>query len=407
MITVFKNIDELLTLEGVSKKQGRGILENDLSILKNAAIVTNKNKISWIGESKKIPKQYKKAKEINLKGKTVLPGFIDCHTHLVHAGNRGHEFEMKFQGKSYQEIAESGGGIVHTVEKTRAISEKELLEISEERALNFLKQGVTTVEMKSGYGLNFKTEEKILKVINKIKNVRAVPTYLGPHAKPKEAESLGKYLESVINDLSKIKKLSKRADIFIEKNYFDIAQGKEYFKKAKELGFDIIAHTNQMNPSEGAQLAVQMGALSCDHLNYLSGEDISKLSRSHTTCVLIPTADYYLNTQYPPARKLIESGARVALSTDFNPGSSPTQDIQFVGLLARKEMKMTLSEVIASFTVNPSYALGLEKEIGSLEVGKRADFVALNSSWKDLFYQVGFNSVHQVYIEARPLIKKK
>lgn len=401
MVKVFKNIDECLTLEGASRKEGRQISDADLSIIKDAAIVVKKNKIAWVGSTKNLPKEYKKVKSVSLKGKTVLPAFIDCHTHLVYGGNRGNDFEMKFQGKTYQEIAAAGGGIVNTVENTRKLSEKELLKISEERAYNFLKQGVTTVEMKSGYGLNFKTEEKILKVVNKIKSVRTVATYLGPHAKPREVESLDHYIQQVLLDLKKIKKYSNRADIFIEKNYFTIDHARQYFQAAKELGFDVISHTNQLNPSEGARFSVQMGARSCDHLNYLKTQDIVVLAQADTTCVFIPTADYYINVPYPPARELINQGARVALSTDYNPGTSPTQDIQFVGLLARKEMKMTLSEVIAAWTVAPSYALGLQNELGSLEAGKLADFVVLNSSWKDLFYQVGFNSVTQVFKDGK------
>ena len=406
MVKVFRNIDECLTLAGASKKEGRRISEEDLSIIKDAAIVTKQDKIVWVGPTKNLPKEYKKvansSKGVSLKGKTVLPGFIECHTHMVFGGARGNDFEMKFQGKTYQEIADAGGGIVSTVEHTRKISEKDLLKISEDRAKNFLNQGVTTVEMKSGYGLNFKTEEKILKVINKIKSVRSVPTYLGPHAKPREIESLDKYMDQILLDLKIIKKHSKRADIFIEKNYFTIEQARKYFDAAKKLGFDVISHTNQLNPSEGARFSVEMGALSCDHLNYLNTQDMTVLAKSNTTCVFIPTADYYINVPYPPARQLIDQGARVALSTDYNPGTSPTQDIQFVGLLARKEMKMTLSEVIAAWTVNPSYALGLQNELGSLEAGKIADFVVLNSSWRDLFYQVGFNSVDTVFRGARP-----
>ncbi len=396
MITVFKNISECLTLSGSAKKQGRRVTDDDLSIIKNAVIVTKKNKIEWIGQTKNLPREYRKAKSIDLKGKTVLPGLIECHTHLVYGGSRGNDFEMKFQGRTYQEIAAAGGGIVSTVANTRKLSEKELLSIAEERAKAFLRQGVTTVEMKSGYGLNFKTEEKILKIVNKIKSVRTVATYLGPHAKPKEALSTMEYLESVLKDLRKVRKYSRRADIFIEKGYFDLEQAKSYFEEAREVGFDLVAHTNQLNHSEGAKLAVQLGALSCDHLNYLNSQDIDVLANAETTCVFIPTADYYIDVPYPPARELVDKGARVALSTDFNPGTSPTQDIQFVGLLARKEMKMTLAEVITAWTVSPSYALGLENELGSLEVGKNADFVILNSSWKDLFYQVGFNSVNRV-----------
>ncbi len=405
MVKVFTNISECLTLQGSAKKQGRNLTEDDLTIIKDAVIVTDKKRVVWVGTRKRLPKEYKKAKQIDLKGQTVLPGFLECHTHMVFGGNRGYEFEMKFQGKSYQEIAEAGGGIVSTVEHTRKTSEKKLLELAEERAQNFLKQGVTTVEIKSGYGLDFKNETKMLKVANQIKSVRVVPTYLGPHAKPKDKD-LESYIKSVIDDLKKVKKHTNRADIFIEKNYFNLDHARKYFTAAKELGFEIIAHTNQLNPSEGAQFAVRMGAKSIDHLNYLSSEDINVLAKAETTCVFIPTADFYTNVPYPPARQLLDKGARVALSTDFNPGSSPTQDLQFVGLLARKEMKMKLFEVISAWTVAPSFALGLESDLGSLEPGKLADFAVVNCSWKDLFYQVGKNAVTQVFKEARPLRQK-
>lgn len=401
------NISECLTLQGSATKQGRGITEGDLSIVSDAAIVTEKKRIIWVGPRKKLPKEFKKLKQVDLKKQTVLPGFIECHTHMIFGGSRADEFEMKFQGKTYQEVAAAGGGIVSTVEKTRNTSEKELLRLAEHRAKNFLKQGVTTVEVKSGYGLDLKSETKMLKVANQIKSVRVVPTYLGAHAKPKDAKDFESYIESVIADLKKIKKYADRADIFIEKNYFNLDHARKYFTAAKELGFEVIAHTNQLSPSEGAQFSVRMGAKSCDHLNYLTAEDIDVLASSETTCVFIPPADFYTNIPYPPARQLISKGARVALSTDFNPGSSPTQDLQFTGLLARKEMKMTLPEVICAWTVGASFALGLEKDLGSLEPGKLADFVVIDSSWKDLFYQVGFNSVTQVFKEARPSLKKK
>lgn len=407
MTIVFKNIAECLTLDGAFKKEGRKIQEEDLSIVKDAAIVVSKGRIEWVGETKKIPKLFKNKKSVSLKGSTVVPGFVECHTHSVFAGNRSQEFEMKFQGRSYAEIAQAGGGIVSTVKATRNASEKDLVNGFSKSATNFLKQGVTTLEVKSGYGLDLKNELKILKVARKYKTLRVVTTYLGPHAKAPEASSVNEYFETVFKDLDAVKKskLADRVDIFIEKNYFSGEQAKRYFAKAKNLGFQIVSHTNQLNPSDGVLISTQAGAVSCDHLNYLEEKDIHALSVSHATCVFIPTADFYLKIPYPPARKLIDAGARVALSTDFNPGSSPTQDLNFVGLVARREMKMSLPEVISAWTVGASYALSLEKEVGSLTVGKSADFVVLDGSWRDLFYRVGASQIQQVYYKGQKTLK--
>ncbi len=407
MITVFKNISECLTLEGAFKKEGRKIQEEDLSIIQNASIVVNNGRIEWIGESKKLPKQYRGKKEISLKGLSVLPGFVECHTHSIFSGNRSQEFEMKFQGKTYAEIAQAGGGILSTVRATRKASEKELMGSFLGSVSNFLKQGVTTLEVKSGYGLDLKNELKILKVARKCKSLRVITTYLGPHAKAPESTHIDQYFESILEDLDAVKKskLADRVDIFIEKNYFSSEQAKRYFKKAQSLGFKVVSHTNQLNPSDGVFVSTDCGAVSCDHLNYLEEKDIQRLSVSHVTCVFIPTADFYLKIPYPPARKLIDSGARVALSTDFNPGSSPTQDLNFVGLVARREMKMNLAEVISAWTVGASYALSLEKEVGSLTVGKSADFVVLSGGWRDLFYRVGISQIQQVYYKGRKTLK--
>lgn len=405
MITVYKDISECLTLDSAYKKQGRHITDSDLSIIKNAAIVVKKDRIAWVGEFKKLPTEYKKAKKVSLEGRHVVPAFLECHTHSVFAGNRASEFEMKCQGRNYAEIAQAGGGIVSTVKQTRLAKEKDLKDHFEKVCLEFLKQGVTTLEIKSGYGLNLKDELKILKVARKHPLMRTVTTYLGPHAKPPEFSSVTEYFETVMEDLDKVKKsgLADRVDIFIEKNYFEPQHAKSYFEKAKKLGFQVVSHTHQLNPSNGIQVSVNQGALSCDHLNYIETSDIELLSKSHATGVLIPTADFYLKLPYPPARKLLNAGVRVALTTDFNPGSSPTQNLNFVGLIARRELGMTLSEVICAWTVSSSFALGLESELGSLSVGKFADFLVLKGHWQELFYRVGENQIQSVYKVGRKL----
>jgi imidazolonepropionase len=398
---LFRNIDEILTLEGASARQGRGIREEHLSIKQNYAIFSVGGVIEWIGPNNKVPKDIakQKVKEVSLKGSTVLPGFVECHTHSVFAGSRAAEFEMRNQGVSYQEISAKGGGILSTVKAVREISPKKLLELTQSRVDEFIRQGVTTLEIKSGYGLTLKDEMKMLEVAKKIDGPRVITTFLGAHAKSKEFETYEAYLDYLTEGLQEIKKkkLSNRVDIFIEKGFFEKDSGQKYLEKARELGFQITIHADQLSLSGGSEVAVGVQALSADHLICVDEAQIQKLAKSEVTCVLLPAADLYMKCAYPPARKLIEAGARVALATDFNPGTSPTQDLNLVGLLARLEMKMTLPEVICAYSVSAAHALGLQTETGSLEVGKCADFVCSSDDWQNLFYQIGRSSITHVF----------
>jgi imidazolonepropionase len=400
---VFRGIDTILTLSGAAQKQGRRIEENDLSILKKAAMVIEDGKIAWIGSQKAIPKtfaQKKSAKEIDLKGATVLPGFVECHTHTLFAGSRSEEFEMRLRGVSYQEIAKRGGGILSTMKATRQASPAELQKLSQQRVDQFARQGVTTLEIKSGYALDEKNELKSLKVIRSLKGPRILPTFLGAHSVPPEFKDAKSYLQHLLTFLPKARKLADRLDIWIEKGFFESDFSRAYLEKAKELGFQIVIHSDQLTLSGGTELAVQMQALSADHVIQLGESEIQKLARSETTAVLLPLADLYMKCAYPPARKLIEAGGRVALATDFNPGTCPSQDLALVGLLARLEMKMTLPEVIAAYTIGSSFALGLQKEIGSLEIGKYADFVCTNKDWTSLFYSAGSLPITKTYLSG-------
>lgn len=402
----FTDIDELLTLEGAEKKSARRILDVDLGIIKKAAIIVDKGIIKWIGPTNKIPKTFKKLKRQSLKGMTVLPAFVEPHTHLVFAGDRKNEFEMRVRGMSYQQIAERGGGIRSTVQATRAATNNVLLKLAQERVDRFVRQGVTTIESKSGYGLDLKTEIKILSVSKKLKNARIVATYLGPHAVPVEHKNSAEYMNEVIHkhlpQVVKLK-LASRGDIFVEKGYFSISEAETYIRAIKNLGWDLTIHADQLSDTGAVELGVRMGARSVDHVLQTRDEDLKSLATSETTAVLLPAADLYLNMSYPQARKILDSGGRVALSTDFNPGSSPTQDISLVGILARLEMKMTLSEVIVAYTLGGAHALGLQDRIGSLSVGKSADFIAIHHSWRDLFYQTGLNSICAVWRSGKKL----
>jgi imidazolonepropionase len=396
-------------MAGAAAKEGRKVDYKDLSILSSAALVADEGRITWIGQEKNLPAT-KADQEIDLKGAVVLPAFSECHTHLAFAGNRAEEFEWRQQGMSYLDIARKGGGIVSTVNATRATDENDLVVLMQKRADRFVEQGVTTLEIKSGYGLDVDAEIRSLTAAGRVEGPRIVRTFLGPHAKPPEIATYDEYFEHVIeNILPQIVRyrLADRADIFIEQNFFTPSQGQRYFEKAKSLGLDLTAHVEQLTHSGGMSMAMKYDPVSVDHVIQLHDSEITALAKSNTTAVLLPASDFYLKMKYPPARALIDQGARVALSTDFNPGTSPTQDLSFIGVLARIEMKMTLPEVLAGWIIGSAYALKKQADVGSLEVGKSCDFICLGSDWRTLFYSVGDHPVTEVWKDGKKLFEKK
>lgn len=406
-LKVFENIGELLTLQGAAKKGGRRITDEDLSIIKDAVLVASGGKIVWLDERSKFNRSViepfggdKNAEFISAGGRTVVPGFVECHTHTVFAGDRSEEFEWRIQGESYQEIAARGGGILSTVKATRAASASDLQVLAQERTDRFATQGVTTLEVKSGYGLDFGTEQKILTVAAKLNGPRIVRTYLGPHSRSPDYPDLNAYMEQILaHDLPRIarEKLADRVDIYIEKGFFDLALGRAFFSKAKELGLPISAHVEQLSNFGGTELALQFQPQSVDHVVFVNAETIAKLASVETTAVLLPASDMYLKMRYPPARELLDAGVRCALSTDYNPGTSPTQDLSLIGVLARVEMKMKLAEVFSAFTMGAAHALGLADHVGSLSQGKSCDFSMLDCGWREMFYSVGRHPLHSVY----------
>lgn len=368
------------------------------------AFVVLNGVIQWIGPAAKIPRKFKIKKTIDLKNKLVFPSFIECHTHSVFAGTRAEEFELRNSGMSYTEIAQKGGGILSTMRATRKASSVELLKLTQGRVDNFLRQGVSTLEIKSGYALDLKNEIKMLEVLKSIRGPRIVSTFLGAHARPPEFSDNAAYLEYLADKVLPVikkKKLSNRIDIFIENNFFEKPESMVYLKKAQHLGFNITVHANQLSLSAGAEVALNFGAQSADHLINLNDKLIQSLAKSKTVAVLLPLADLYMKCNYPPARKLIDSGACVALATDFNPGSCPSQDMALVGLLARLEMKMTLPEVFMAYTSGAAQALGIEKEEGDLAIGKYANFICTESELSDFFYSAGHVPEHQLFIRGR------
>lgn len=408
---LLKNISTLLTLQGASAKQGRHVKEEDLSILNQAAMVVDRGRIAWVGPQRQLPKEWarRKLKDYDLRGVTVLPGFVECHTHLIFAGDRAHEFEMRNQGLSYQEIAAKGGGILSTMRKTRAARLRELTAQGQRRANHFVSQGVTTLEIKSGYALNLKDELKMLEAAKAVEGPRIVSTFLGAHALPPEYKTYEEYLRFLTDKVLPVvarRKLARRVDVFIEKGFFPAEASERYLRRAQELGFEVLIHADQMSLSGGSDVAVRLGALSGDHLLQVTEKEIQNLAKSSVTGVLLPAADLYTKTNYPPARVMIDAGVRVALATDFNPGTSPTQDLNLVGLLARLEMKMSLPEVIGAYTVGAAHALNLQSEVGSLEVGKSADFVCIEQDWRTLFYSVGEAADKVVFSRGKRLFGK-
>ncbi len=407
-VKVFENILELLTLEGAAKKDARNVRDEDLSIIKNAALVTENGRIKWTGERAKLPNEIlgKNPEFISLENRTVMPAFVEPHTHLVFAGDRAEEFEWRMQGETYQQIAAKGGGILSTVKQTRAASKEHLLQLAQKRADQFVAQGVTLLEAKSGYGQDLETELKSLAVARQVVGPEMVTTYLGPHSRSPDFPDLEAYTRYICDEiLPRIARenLADRVDIYIEKGFYTLELAKMYFEAAAKLGFPITAHVEQLSDFGGTNLALQFKPQSVDHVVYINEQVIRQIASMETTAVLLPASDFYLKMKYPPARKLIDGGGRVALSTDFNPGTSPTQDLSLVGLLARLEMKMSLSEVIVAFTLGGACALGRSGELGSLEPGKRADFIAIKGSYKELFYSVGHHPVEKVWRSAQEL----
>lgn len=390
---------EIVTGAGVRKKDGRRIREEDLNRIPDGAIVTDAKKILWVGRTQDLPKKYlriRKRKNLNQKY-AVLPGLIDCHTHLVFAGDRAREFSRRCAGATYEEIAQEGGGIQTTVQATREASVEQLVQTGLERLKEAYLWGVRTIEIKSGYGLDTESELKILKVIQELREkfpqMTILSTFLGAHAVPK-GKKKDQYFQIVIDEmLPKVarSKLATSCDIFVDRGYFDLQDATRLCKKAQDLGLSIKVHGDELANLEVAEWAADHGAISVDHLLKVSEKGIRALAHSQTVAVLLPSTAFYLKENYAPARALIDAGAVVALSTDFNPGTSPTLSMPLVMTLAGLYMKMTAAEIFASVTFNAAKALRLEKTHGTLEIGKSSAFwITPFKSFEEIYYRLGW-----------------
>jgi len=395
---------EILTGQGIRKKDGRRVTEDDLGVISDGAIVYRVKKvggvevpdrIEWVGPTDQLPARYSRVRQKDLKQKfSIIPGMIDCHTHLIFAGDRSEEFALRCGGATYDQISKRGGGILTTVRATRSASITELERLAIRRVKEFVSYGVRTIEIKSGYGLSADSELKILEVIPRLRQrfprLTFTATFLGAHAYPSDRdrdEYLREVCEVMLPQVAQ-RKLADSCDVFIDEGYFSIKDGMKILKTAKGLGLKTKVHADELVGTGSAELAAKVGALSADHLLKISDAGIKKLARSNTVAVLLPGTAFYLKANHAPARKLIDAGAAVAISTDFNPGTSMCLSLPAVMTIAALYLGMTRSELFASVTYNGAKALGLETRKGTIEPGMDADFVVLPfARFEELYYR--------------------
>ena len=398
------NAAQIVRCSGRAAKCGKEMSE--LNIIENANIVITDGIITYVGDKVEFPPfanpyEYK---TIDAAGKAVLPAFVDSHTHLVFGGYRQEEFSWRMRGDSYMSIMERGGGIHSTMEATRRASFEELYQSAKSRLARMLQLGVTTVEAKSGYGMDKDTELKQLAVIEKLNRtqpVSIVPTFMGAHATPQEfkgrEDDFIDYVTQEIMPEVKEKHLAEFCDIFCEKNVFSIEQSRKYLQKAKELGFLLKIHADEIVQFGGAELAAEMRCTSADHLLQASEAGIRQMAENHVVATLLPCTAFSLKEHFADARKMIDNGCAVALATDLNPGSSFTSSIPLTFALACIYMKMSPEEAVNALTINGAAAVARAESIGSIDEGKRADIVILDfPSYKFLPYHIGMNIVKTV-----------
>ena len=398
MIKLLFEPSQILTINTAGTNQKKGNDFSDVNVLVEHSIVIEDDLIADIIPNSSVRKNSFDA-VLNLNGKIVLPGLVECHTHTVYTGSRVDEFRKKLQGVDYEQIAKSGGGINSTVRSVRNSTFEEIVADAKPRIENFISQGITTLEIKSGYGLDFENEIKLLQVINylnEIYPIDIIPTFLGAHTYPTEyVQNHDQYIKVITDQLlphiSK-QKLAKFCDGFCELTAFSDKEINTIFSSANDYGFKLKLHTEQFNSIGGMDVALSHKAKSVDHLEVLEDTEIKKLSDTNTVAVLLPGVSFFLNSQFAPARKLIDHGVVVALATDFNPGSSHISSLSLIMSIATLKMSMSIEETINAVTINAAKALCMNNEIGSIEMGKKADFSIFNcNEYANIVYNIGNN----------------
>jgi imidazolonepropionase len=409
----FVNIDSLVRVDSDQKGYKSGFEMNEINEIKNGAVIFDE-KIHWIGNSSDFKSIEQSGKFeideiIDCSGHCIMPGFVDSHTHIVFAGNRSNEFGKRLRGYTYQQIAEEGGGILSTMRSVRNASIEELIETGRKLAYSAMSYGTTTIEIKSGYAFTLEGELKMLRAIKELKKelpINIYSTFLGAHDFPPEyRDNKDKYVDLICNEMIPAvaeENLAEFCDAFVDKGYYTLEQGKKIFETAQKYGLKLKIHCDELADVSAAKMAGELGALSADHLLFISDESIKSLNNGGTVATLLPGTAYNLRLPYAPFQKLLENDCKIALATDCNPGSCFTENMQFILSLSVTNMKMSCEAAISASTINGAAALGIGKERGSIEIGKFADFSIFNSSsYTDIFYHFGINHCKEVWINGK------
>lgn len=414
---IVRNAGQLVTCASNGPK--RGLAMQDVGVIENGAVAVDKGTIVGVGTTEAIDGAFGSDNIIDAEGRVVCPGFVDPHTHIVFAGDRLDEFELKIKGADYLEILAAGSGILSTVRDTRKATIQQLVEQASKRLDRMLACGTTTVEIKTGYGLDTVTELKMLDAIielDELHAVEVVPTFLAAHAIPPEYKNNPDgYVDLICDEmlLAAYRKMSSRSgpffvDVFCEKNAFDLEQTRRILTKAKELGFSLKAHVDEFTNLGGSRLAIEMGATSIDHLDAISDEEIKLLAASDSIGIVTPTVNFnFGSSHFTDARKLIDAGCVVALSTDFNPGSAPCPSQPMAMAIACRYQKLLPAEAFNASTINAAHAIGLGDRIGSIEKGKQADIVILDAvNYRETAYEFGASAVLSVIKSGSVVFQK-
>ena len=411
---IIKDASQVVTCSGFAGKRGKEM--SDLHLIENGTVVVTDGMITHVlRQSEPIPVNESEYQIIHAEGKAVLPGFVDSHTHFVFGGYREEEFSWRMRGDSYMEIMKRGGGIINTTKATRAASEEELFDLGMQRLDTMMKLGITTVEGKSGYGLDRETELKQLRVMRRLQLAHPmdiVATYLGAHAVPpewkdREDDFIDFQIHEMLPHVAK-EKLAECVDIFCEKDVFTVEQSRQYLTAAREQGFGLKIHADEMASTGGSELAAELRCLSADHLLQASDEGIRALADSGVVATLLPLTAFSLREPYARARTMIDAGCIVALATDFNPGSSFSASVPLLFSLACIYMQLSPEEAVTALTINGAAAIGCADRIGSIDVGKQGDLILLRfPSYKFLPYHVGMNIVDTVIKRGKVIVKSE
>jgi imidazolonepropionase len=397
-----KNISQLVTVASGGDRVKTGSALREIGLVENAGVLCQKGKIAWVGPMNnfdhRLPDDFP---ELDATGEVVLPGFVDSHTHMLFAGSREREFALRSGGATYQQIAEAGGGIVSTVSHVRQATKKALKKQTSAYLADMLRHGTTTVEIKSGYGLDLDSEIKMLEAINELEKeelISVVPTFIGAHAIPPEFKgNTGGYVRLVVDTVIPYvgkKKLAAFCDVFCEKGYFGPEESEEILKAGLSWGMAPKLHADELTASGGAELAAKMRAVSADHLEHVTDRGIRALAEGNVVATLLPGVSFFLNHGYAPARRLIDAGVPVAIASDFNPGSCMSFSMPIMMTIACTHMGMTPEEAISASTINGAAALNLSSLTGSIEVGKQADMLVADvPNYSFLAYHFGTNHV--------------